>query len=85
MLSFFDKIFKKHNYCICDSACFTFSLLYEYVQAPNNEGVEDLSYQTMHNPKLGGYKPTLFIFGEYYIPISFIFIIISVNKHCFVN
>ncbi|XP_017222364.2 protein NRT1/ PTR FAMILY 4.6 [Daucus carota subsp. sativus] len=30
--------------------------------APSNEGLEDLSNQTMHNPRQGGYKPTIFIF-----------------------
>ncbi|KAL8105587.1 hypothetical protein AgCh_029405 [Apium graveolens] len=31
-------------------------------KAPNNEGVENLSYRTLHNPRQGGYKPTLFVF-----------------------
>ncbi|KAK1380471.1 Nitrate transporter 1.2 [Heracleum sosnowskyi] len=32
------------------------------LMAANNEGVEDLSFQTVHNPRQGGYKPTIFVF-----------------------
>ncbi|KAK1380470.1 Peptide/nitrate transporter [Heracleum sosnowskyi] len=50
---------------------------------PTNEGVENQSYQNLHNPRQGGYKPALFVFVLTLLDnIGFVAILVSLFLYC---